>query len=62
MSNLTVEVDMSKCDKCYECIISCPTDALRLVGGIFKHNPYTCQYCEVCMDVCPVECLKIMED
>jgi NAD-dependent dihydropyrimidine dehydrogenase PreA subunit len=61
MGYITVEVDQEKCDKCYECVISCPTDALKTTHGIFTHNAYACSYCEVCMDVCPFECIKIMD-
>ena len=27
-----------------------------------KYNPEDCSYCEVCMDVCPNECIKIEDD
>ena len=61
MGYITVEVDYDRCDKCYECTITCPTDALRLERGVFTHNAYACSYCETCMDVCPMECLKIKD-
>jgi len=55
-------INYEDCDKCYECVITCPTDALKTNNGTFTHNKYACSYCEVCMDVCPFECIKIGEE
>ena len=57
----TVRIDEAKCERCYECINSCPNKALTLDKGIFVHCAYECSYCEVCMDVCPNEAIKILE-
>lgn len=57
----TVKIDDKKCERCYECIRNCPTKALTLERGIYCHNAYSCSYCEVCMDVCPQEAIKILE-
>ena len=38
-------------------------DLLVLEGDkITINNPEDCSYCEVCMDVCPNECIKIEDD
>ena len=58
---VTVRVDSKKCKRCYECIHACPTGALSLEKGIFSHNTYNCQYCEVCMDVCENGSIEILE-
>ena len=61
MNYITVEVDLTKCDKCYECVIVCQTNALRTSNGVFIHNGSACSYCETCMDVCPMDCIIIKE-
>ena len=58
---ITVRIDDSKCTRCYDCIKLCPTSALTLDKGIFIHNAYECAYDEVCMDVCPEQCIEIKE-
>lgn len=52
--------DSKKCTKCFECIKHCPTDALILKSGIFKHNHMKCANCEVCMDICPSEAIEVI--
>ena len=56
---LTVRIDDKKCDYCLECVTSCPSGALTF-DKCFEHNPNECMNCEVCMDVCPNEAIKIM--
>ncbi len=58
---VNVVIDADKCDECYECVITCPTNALRVFGGGFQHNGSACQFCEVCMDVCPECAIRIYE-
>lgn len=58
---VTVRIDDNKCNRCYDCIEVCPTGALSLEQTIFIHNSYECSYCEVCMDVCEHEAIKILE-
>lgn len=57
----TIEIDYDKCDKCYDCVNCCPTNALTVKDGVFLHNAYECSYCEVCKDVCEQECLEIKD-
>ena len=33
-----------------------------VAGTFYPDNPEECSYCEVCMDVCPNECIKIEDD
>lgn len=58
---VTVRIDDSKCQRCYECIQCCPTSALTLDGMVFNHNPSLCAYDECCQDVCPNEAITILE-
>ena len=59
----TVRIDDKKCDYCMECVNTCPNGALTYDSQVkvFMHNAYECAYCEVCMDVCEVEALEILE-
>ena len=59
----TVKVDMDKCTLCLECTHTCPNNALTFDGEVvvFMHSAYECAYCEVCMDVCETEAIKILE-
>ena len=60
---LTVRIDDSKCDYCLECVNTCPNGALTYDGDVkvFMHDAYSCAYCEVCMDVCEPEAIKILD-
>lgn len=59
---VTVRIDMNLCDMCLECVHTCPTPALIYEDTrCIQHNPDECQYCEVCMDVCPMNCIEILE-
>lgn len=58
---ITVEIDDNKCNKCYDCIDFCPTEALRLEQTRFIHDAYQCSYCEICMDVCDQRAIQILE-
>ncbi|MBQ9025021.1 MAG: 4Fe-4S binding protein [Methanobrevibacter sp.] len=63
MSKITL--DYSKCsgDDCAECADVCTMEVLVLEGDkIVIVDPDECSYCEVCMDVCPEECIKIEDD
>ena len=46
-----------------ECVNTCPNGALTYDEEVkcFMHNAYECAYCEVCIDVCEVEALEILE-
>ncbi len=59
----TVRIDSNKCDYCMECVNTCPNGALTYDSTVkvFMHNAYECAYCEVCMDVCEPEAIKILD-
>ena len=54
-----LQVNDKKCDYCLECTIVCPSGALTY-DHCFEHNPTECMNCEVCMDVCEHDAIKIM--
>lgn len=55
----TVQINDKLCTYCLECTIVCPGGALTY-DHCFEHNPTECMNCEVCMDVCPNDAIKIM--
>lgn len=59
--NTTCIIDKD-CDLCYECVECCPGIALTTdcCGGIV-YDCNACQYCEVCSDVCPKQCIHIIQ-
>ena len=49
------------CNLCGECVKSCSTDALTIKNDKLIHNSDECQFCEVCMDVCPEYAIRVYE-
>ena len=63
MSKITIDYD--KCDgaDCAECADVCPMGILVLKGDKIEIvEPEECSYCEVCMDVCPNDCINVEND
>lgn len=58
---VTLQVDDTKCNYCLECTVVCPGNALTY-DKCFEHNPSECMNCEVCMDVCPQQAIKIRRE
>ena len=56
----TVQINDKLCTYCLDCVDTCPSGALTY-DKCFEHNPDECMNCEVCMDVCEVNALSIME-
>ena len=56
----TVQINDKKCTYCLDCVDTCPSGALKY-DKCFEHDPDECMNCEVCMDVCEVNALSIME-
>ena len=50
------------CIGCGTCVITCPTDVLRLdekTGKAFIKYPADCQMCHLCRMYCPVDAITI---
>ena len=56
----TVQINDKLCTYCLDCVDTCPSGALT-DDHCFEHNPDECMNCEVCMDVCEVNAITIME-
>lgn len=53
-------IDEALCTGCGDCIVTCPTNALALVGGLAViTEPAACNYCAVCETICPVEAIVL---
>lgn len=58
---VNIIIDISKCDKCLECVENCPSDALKY-DDMFQHDSAKCTYCESCLDVCMCDCIEFEEE
>jgi NAD-dependent dihydropyrimidine dehydrogenase PreA subunit len=53
-------IDQTRCTGCGDCIATCPTNALGLVGGAAViTEPAACNYCAECETICPVEAIAL---
>ena len=63
MSKITIDYSKCRGDDCAESADVCPMEVLVLKGDKIEIvDPDECSYCEVCMDVCPEECVKVEDD
>ncbi len=47
------------CNLCGECVESCLPGALTIINDTLQHDEDSCQYCEVCSDVCEECAIRI---
>jgi ferredoxin len=53
-------VNMSKCNKCKECLAFCPASAVRLnAAGTIVVNYNTCIFCYYCLSACKTQAFFI---
>lgn len=53
-------IDTELCTGCGDCIVTCPTNALELVGSTaVLIEPMACNYCAVCETICPVDAIAL---
>ncbi len=56
----------SKCIHCMLCYPKCPENAITLKKGKIikrgKVNYDFCKGCGICAEICPVKCIKMVED
>lgn len=57
-----IKVDKKKCTGCTHCMKSCPTEAIRIRGGVAVINPDRCVDCGNCLRACPVEAFFVEHD
>ena len=57
-----ITVDKDKCTGCTHCMKSCPTEAIRIRGGVAKINADRCVDCGNCLRACPVDAFYVEQD
>lgn len=53
------EIDSSKCLKCGRCKSSCRFDAIEEKDQKYSVNPFACEGCGVCEEVCPEKAISL---
>ncbi|MET1101139.1 MAG: 4Fe-4S binding protein [Pyrodictiaceae archaeon] len=57
---LGLNVDYTRCTRCYDCIEYCPTKALYIKDGEFKLIREKCIICLACMALCKPKAITII--
>jgi len=57
-----IRVDAEKCIGCTHCMQVCPTEAIRVKGGLAVIADERCVDCGNCMRACPVDAFYIVQD
>ncbi|MEX0799508.1 MAG: 4Fe-4S binding protein [Bacteriovoracaceae bacterium] len=46
------------CISCDSCRLICPENAIVTDGKEYAIDPWSCTRCHMCVEVCPVDCIK----
>ncbi|WP_297090940.1 [Fe-Fe] hydrogenase large subunit C-terminal domain-containing protein [uncultured Draconibacterium sp.] len=57
-----IKVDTKKCMGCTHCMKACPTEAIRIKGGVAAINADRCVDCGNCLRACPVDAFYVNHD
>lgn len=57
-----IKVDAKKCMGCTHCMKACPTEAIRIRGGVAVINADRCVDCGNCLRACPVDAFYVNHD
>lgn len=49
----------STCISCDNCALVCPDNAIVTNGEIYAIDSFSCTLCQLCVEVCPVDCIKL---
>ncbi|MBO4522852.1 MAG: 4Fe-4S binding protein [Methanomicrobium sp.] len=52
-------VNTETCTGCETCVDTCPSEAIKMDGGVAVVNPDECVECEACVDECPSEAIHM---
>ena len=47
------------CISCDTCRIVCPEKSIYTNGEVYEIDPWSCTQCGICIEVCPVDSIKI---
>jgi Na+-translocating ferredoxin:NAD+ oxidoreductase subunit B len=51
----------SICIACDNCRVVCPEKAIISNGKEYYIEKWSCTLCNLCIEVCPIDCIKIIE-
>lgn len=51
-----------RCISCDNCKLLCPENAIFSDAGNYIIDRSSCILCQICIEVCPVDCIKIIEE
>jgi ferredoxin len=49
------------CISCDSCRLICPEKSVITNGADYAIDPWSCTLCGLCIEVCPEDCIKIIE-
>ncbi len=52
-------VNSDACTGCETCVDTCPSEAIKMEGGVAVVNADECVECEACVDECPSEAIHM---
>ncbi|HCT80400.1 MAG TPA: electron transporter RnfB [Micromonosporaceae bacterium] len=47
------------CQGCGACLLTCPTHAIRPIGGTLHARTDLCNGCGECVEICPVDAISM---
>lgn len=50
-----------KCIQCDNCRVVCPDNAVIQFQDSYAIDPWSCSLCMICVEVCPVDVIKLTE-
>jgi electron transport complex protein RnfB len=51
----------ARCTGCGACLLTCPTHAIRPVGGRLHTRDELCTGCAECVEICPADAIMLFD-
>jgi len=55
-------IDAEKCVKCMRCFLVCPDGTIDKSGEALEIDYDFCKGCGICVNECPVKCMKMVPE